>query len=234
MPEHTYVGTELELFAQAERWKAYLVEVLAEYVRGDVAEVGAGLGAMTQRFVRAPVRSWCCIEPDAALLGRLRAQLAPSIAAGRLRCVAGTLADVSAEQRFDCVLYVDVLEHIADDRAELARAAAHLAPGGHLVVLSPAHSFLYSPFDRAIGHHRRYDRRSLAQVAPAGLCCESMRYLDAVGMLASLANRVLLRQAQPTHAQIQLWDRRMVPLSRRIDPWLGHRLGKSILAVWSG
>ena len=232
MPELSYVGGELELFAHAERWKAYLASILRAHVRGDVAEVGAGMGAITKQFLTAPTRSWTCIEPDRQLLEALQIELAPSIATGRVRCIHGTLDDIDASTRFDCILYIDVLEHILDDHAELERAARRLAQGGSLVVMSPAHGFLFSAFDNAIGHHRRYDIESLSRAVPSDLQCESVRYLDAVGMLASLANRFLLKQTQPTHAQIQLWDRRMVPLSRRIDPLLGHRLGKSILGVW--
>jgi 2-polyprenyl-3-methyl-5-hydroxy-6-metoxy-1,4-benzoquinol methylase len=237
VPERAYVGTELEIFARATRWKAYLVAALREHVRGDVAEVGAGLGAFTTLFlstpVCTPVRSWSCIEPDASLLAALRARHAAEIARGRIRCVAGTLDDLAPSARFDCILYIDVLEHIEDDRAELARAAEHLAPCGKLVVLAPAHELLFSAFDRAIGHHRRYDSHSLSAAAPSGLRREQLRYLDSVGMLASLANRLLLEQSQPTAAQVQLWDRCMVPLSRRLDPLLRFQLGKSILGVWS-
>ena len=67
------------------------------------------------------------------------------------------------------MLYIDVLEHIEHDLDELARAASHLAPGGHLVVLAPAHQALFSDFDRAIGHYRRYNRAGLQKLAPAGL-----------------------------------------------------------------
>lgn len=232
MPELSYVGSELELFAHAERWKAYLASQLRGCLRGDVAEVGAGLGAFTKHLLAVPTRSWTCIEPDPQLLAALRKELAHDVANGRVRCVGGTLSDLPADECFDCILYIDVLEHIYDDRAELAQAARRLAPGGSLVVMSPAHDFLFSAFDQAIGHHRRYDVASLSSAAPRELLCERMRYLDAVGMLASLANRFLLRRAQPTHSQIQLWDKRMVPLSRRLDPLLRHRLGKSILAIW--
>lgn len=237
MRERAYVGTELEIFAQAEHWKAYLINAMQDRVRGDVAEVGAGLGIYTKLFlsvaaIQARTQRWSCIEPDAQLASKLRAQLAPNIAAGQVRCITGTLADLPSSARFDCILYIDVLEHIADDRAELRLAAEHLSQGGHLLVLSPAHDFLYSDFDRAIGHHRRYNAQTLNSVVPPELDRECLRYVDAVGMLASLVNRWVLRQSHPTHAQIQLWDRRMVPVSRMIDPWLGHRIGKSILGIW--
>ena len=45
---NAYVGTELELFQDAVRWKAYVRRTLAPYVRGDVLEVGAGIGGTTR------------------------------------------------------------------------------------------------------------------------------------------------------------------------------------------
>jgi hypothetical protein len=59
-----------------------------------------------------------------------------------------------------------------------------------------------------------------------------MEYLDSVGVIASGANRLLLRSGMPTASQVALWDRVMVPVSRVIDPLFGRRIGKSILGVW--
>jgi SAM-dependent methyltransferase len=231
MPTASYAGTELMLFASASRWKSYLASRVRPYLGQRVLEVGAGIGGTTP-FLYSGQQAWVCLEPDPALLE----VLAQKIAAGQLpaACAArlGTLADLAPQECFDALLYVDVLEHIADDRQELHRAAAHLSPGGHLIVVAPAHQFLYTPFDRAIGHFRRYDRRSLLQAAPGDLRRVRMCYLDSAGVLASLANRLLLRQSEPSRRQIDIWDRVLVRCSRWLDPVLGYRLGKSILAVW--
>src|SRR5262249_9818557 len=128
--------------------------------------------------------------------------------------------------------YIDVLEHIEDDRGEVARAAAHLVPGGRLVVLSPAHAWLYSDFDAAIGHFRRYDGKSLRALTPPSLKVKSLRYLDSAGLAASGANRFLLRQSMPGRAQIAFWDKCLVPMSRVTDALSAGRLGKSVVAVW--
>ena len=85
-------------------------------------------------------------------------------------------------------------------------------------MLSPAHPFLFTPFDAAIGHFRRYTRASLHRAAPATLSLEKLVYLDAAGMLASAGNRLLLRSAMPTERQILTWDRLLVPVSRRDRP----------------
>jgi hypothetical protein len=99
-------------------------------------------------------------------------------------------------------------------------------------VLSPAFPLLYSEFDRALGHFRRYTRRSLAAVMPPTLTRRRLEYLDSVGFLASLGNRLLLKQELPTARQIALWDRVMVPASRVVDPVLARGFGRSVLAVY--
>jgi SAM-dependent methyltransferase len=228
-----YAGGELELFREARNWKRYLRQQLSPHIRGDVLEVGAGIGGTTAILHGSACTSWTCLEPDAVLLTQLTSAVASlGDSAGRPpRAIAGTLGSLEAESRYDCILYVDVLEHIEHDRQELATAFAKLRAGGVLVVLSPAHQWLYTPFDAAIGHFRRYDRQSLCAVAPPGeLVC--LRYLDTVGIAASLGNRLLMRKSMPTAGQIRTWDQLMVPVSRVLDPLLAYRLGKSIVAVW--
>lgn len=223
-----YVGTELALFAQAKRWKAYYARSIERWVSGDVLEVGAGIGTNTRELHGPGVRSWVCLEPDPKLAAQARDTVA---ALPGSSVVVGTTTS-AALGRYDSVLYIDVLEHIEDDRGELRRAAELVREGGHLVVLCPAHQALYSALDRAVGHYRRYDAKSLVACGPAELELETVFYLDSVGMLASFANRALLRQANPTLGQIQIWDRFMIPLSKVLDACVGRRLGKSVIAVW--
>jgi len=230
-PEH-YAGRELDLFALARNWKHYFRGKLARWIIGDVLEVGCGIGTTTRVLCCEGLRSWVCLEPDARLLEWFRASLASRPLPLEPRLVEGTLGQLSPGERFDTILYIDVLEHIADDRAELDQAAARLRPGARLVVLSPAHQWLFTPFDRAVGHFRRYNRAALRRLTPARTRVERLFYLDSAGMLASLANRWWLRAAQPNRWQILFWDRCLVPLSRWLDPLCAYRLGKSVVAVW--
>jgi hypothetical protein len=72
----------------------------------------------------------------------------------------------------------------------------------------------------------------LAALMPESLQLVELRYLDSFGMLASLANRLILRAAQPTPAQLSFWDTKLVPLSRRLDWIFRFNLGKSVFGVW--
>jgi SAM-dependent methyltransferase len=229
---YSYVGNELELFAEAVHWKRYFRSAIADRLVGDVLEVGAGIGETARHLLDGRQRSWLCLEPDERLGTRLRAWAEAGDVAPLPTVQIGTTADLDPSSRFDTILYIDVLEHIEDDRAEMARAAELLAPRGALIVLSPAFQQLFSDFDRSVGHFRRYTRASLAEVMPPSLRRVRLRYLDSVGFLASLSNRALLRQALPTRRQIALWDRVMIPASRVLDPLLARSFGRSVLAVY--
>jgi 2-polyprenyl-3-methyl-5-hydroxy-6-metoxy-1,4-benzoquinol methylase len=227
-----YQGNELALFAEAKQWKRYYAEVLRPFIGPSVLEVGAGIGGTTQLLCSGGSRRWLCLEPDEVLA----AELYKDIQSGRLpaSCEAriGTLSSLPEEERFNTICYIDVLEHIACDREEVERSISHLHPGGHLIVLAPAYQWLFSEFDASVGHFRRYSRSSLLSLTPARARVAAVRYLDSVGLLASLANRFVLRSAIPSPAQIRMWDTYMVPCSRLLDAVLRYRAGKSVVVVW--
>jgi SAM-dependent methyltransferase len=228
---YQYVGAELELFSAAVGWKRYLQSQLAPFIRGDVLDVGAGLGTTARSLCSPRHRSWLLLEPDARFKSRLD-EISSKCGACDVRAQNGTLSDLAPDLRFDTILYVDVLEHIDDDAGELERARVHLRRGGSLIVVSPAFAMLMSPFDRSLGHIRRYTRRSLTRAFPRTLRQRHVRYLDSVGALAALANRLILRQSMPTPAQVAVWDRVFVSLSRALDPVLHRWFGRSIVAVY--
>lgn len=226
-----YAGSELEVFAGAVNWKRYVGTILRPFIGARVLEVGAGIGSNIRYLACDTVREWTSLEPDAMLANRIAAR-ATAAKPPDWRVIAGTLDKIDAAARFETILYIDVLEHIADDRLELTRAAHHLVAGGALVVLAPAHQFLFSSFDAAIGHHRRYSVASLAALSPPSCRRVYTAMLDSAGFFASLANRLLLRSPLPSARQIAFWDKVLVPLSRVLDRVTGHRFGKTVVAVW--
>jgi SAM-dependent methyltransferase len=228
-----YVGSELALFAAARNWKSYLASQIEPHIGSRVLEVGAGLGSNIPYLCHRSVERWTALEPDPALARRIRDRISAAELPDRCEVIIGTLASVSPAELFDTVLYIDVLEHIADDAAELVAAAQHLVPAGHLIVVVPAHQYLFSPFDTAIGHHRRYEARRLADITPQSCRLIGCWLLDSVGLLASLGNRLFLRSATPSAHQIAVWDKILVPMSRTVDRLTGYRFGKTIMAVWA-
>jgi len=96
---------------------------------------------------------------------------------------------------YDAAILFDVIEHLEDPQPLLAAVRRHLRPDGVLLVNVPALQGLFSAFDVASGHFRRYDRPSLRGELAAGLWqLVDQRFwgLCLVPLLA--ARKVLLRE----------------------------------------
>jgi protein-L-isoaspartate O-methyltransferase len=231
MSNFRYVGSELDVFANASHWKAYWAHKISPYVGARVLEVGAGIGSNIQ-MLSNDCQRWLALEPDEMLAKRTREIIARAGLNKICDVRTGTLSSIDRGEKFDTILYIDVLEHIEDHRGELERAADHLTRGGFVVVLSPAHQWLYTAFDKAVGHIRRYNKKTLLAATPPSLRPEKVIYLDSVGILASFGNRLFLQASGPSEAQVRFWDAWMVPLSVYLDSRFRYKIGKTVLAIW--
>jgi ubiquinone/menaquinone biosynthesis C-methylase UbiE len=232
MTDATYIGNELALFEKARNWKRYYASFLKPYLQGRVLEVGAGLGGTTTTLCDGSQRDWVCLEPDPALAVHISEKISNGNLPACCRVQVGFLADLPADEKFDVAIYIDVLEHIEHDGAQLEETTRYLKPGGYVVVLSPAYQWLFSPFDTAIGHYRRYTRKTLLAAAPNTLRLVRAFHLDSLGLCTSAVNKVFLKQSQPTPDQIALWDTVIVPCSKITDFLIGYNAGRSVIAVW--
>lgn len=108
------------------------------------------------------------------------AESSPTLAAG-LRERFGTASEtvIGGVLPERCVVaLLDVIEHIDDDVAALSAVGATMDPTSRLVVTVPAMPSLFSAWDTALGHHRRYTRRTLRRsLEAAGLRVETVSYL---------------------------------------------------------
>jgi SAM-dependent methyltransferase len=79
----------------------------------------------------------------------------------RLSLLVADFSAMALQERFDCFLACEVLEHIRDDDSFLERAYDLLKAGGQLVLSVPARTKYWSYHDEAVGHLRRYERKQL-------------------------------------------------------------------------
>jgi 2-polyprenyl-3-methyl-5-hydroxy-6-metoxy-1,4-benzoquinol methylase len=224
----TYPGNELILFKDATQWKKYFSGKIYPFIGNSVIEVGAGIGETTKFLNNGKPKTWTLLEPDEAMFATLsdnKKAFPPNINICR-----GAIEDIT--HTADTIIYIDVLEHIEDDRSEVEKASALLNNSGHLIVLSPAFNSLYSEFDKTIGHYRRYTKKTLRKLTPPGMELVYINYLDSIWFFASVANKFFLHQTYPTSKQINFWDKRLLPISKITDHLFLNSFGKSILAIW--
>lgn len=219
--------------AGAINYADWTYSLFAPLVRGAVLEVGCGIGIFTRRLIAAPaLDSLLSIDISPAAVRKCRSDMTSPAVEVRLADV----RDVAGS--FDLVVCMNVLEHIEDDRAALEHMLRLLKPGGTLFLLVPSHHILYSSFDVAAGHFRRYNKRGmlelLGQAWPGERPQVRQFYFNTVGALGYFAVYRLLRKAPRDSAgtEIGSFDRYVVPWLRRIERF-GSPFGLSLVTVVS-
>ncbi len=217
--------------AKARNYFAWQGRLVRPHLGRRVVEVGSGTGNFTGNLLdRALVAA---VDVEAGCLERLERRYPDRPNLHVELCGPGDAA-FDALRRFqpDSCVCLNVLEHIADDRAALAAMAAILPPGGRIVLLAPAFQALYGPIDPGLGHYRRYTRDSLRRVArAAGLDAVEIRYMNLPGFFGWWANARLFRRKEQSAAQIVLFDRFLAPVISRLESIAPPPFGLSVFAV---
>ena len=226
---YQYQGKELELFSIAKQWKKYFSQQLTPHIKGSVLEVGAGLGTTTLYLFNNKVSNWTMLEPDPEMFRQLSKKINDGVFPKSFKALHGTLSDTLST--YDTILFIDVLEHIKDDSAELEKAFHRISSTGSIIILAPAYQQLYNNFDRQIGHYRRYSKRRLRDLINPRYQIVSIKYIDSMGYFAALFNRLFLRQNYPTRSQIQFWNKFLIPLSKIFDRIFNFSFGKTIIVI---
>jgi SAM-dependent methyltransferase len=220
-------GWDLEVLRNAVRYQRWILSGFGPHLRGDILEVGAGNGNFTRWLAKRGDRV-VALEPD----GGAYRQLVNLGLSGVEPMQAQLKALEGDARRFDCVVMINVLEHIPDDRRALRIAHDLLNPGGRLCLFVPAHPTLYAEKDRRLGHVRRYRRPELkSKVETAGFSVRRCRYFNPLGAVGWLVLMKWLRRMDINPASIWITENVAVPVGKALEG-LGYvPFGQSVLAI---
>ncbi len=180
-----------------------------------VLEIGCGDGNVLRFLERA------C--PDAVLVGMDLYDEGLQYARRRTsscHLVRGDVTQSPFGTTFQVIGMFDVLEHIADDRAILRDLWNLLDHRGTLLLTVPAHGHLWSHFDEAAGHCRRYRLDDLrAKLEEAGYQVEYLtQYMASIHPLVWL-NRKARPKVRTTEDVVQR-ELRIVPVLNEVLSFL--------------
>jgi SAM-dependent methyltransferase len=218
----------LESLASAVNYHRWLTDLVEPYLGDAPVELGSGLGDYAHTWSAAPSRVVTVTDADTSRAEHLSRRFAehPRV---RVRSL-----DITRpyDGQHSALVAVNVLEHIDDDVGALRAAHSLVEPGGHVVMFVPAFSFAMSKFDRAVGHVRRYTKRSLrGAFSQAGLEVVRIHYVNAPGLVAWFCGMRLLGMTPHDGPTVRLWDRIVVPAARAVEARLRPPFGQSVFAV---
>lgn len=225
-----YYGRDLEAMSFAKNYYTWLIDEVSSFLGDYVAEIGAGQGNFSAFLLNTGIKRLIAFEPSENIFPALQRRFQKE---DRIQVANTYIGDysVSAAEPFDTAIYINVLEHIADDAKELALIHSCLKTRGHVIILVPALSILYSAYDKRLGHYRRYNRRELTDKATAaGFTVVEAKYLDFLGVIPwYLAFTVL--GLSLAGGSVALYDRLCIPIVKRIESMLRMPFGKNLLVI---
>ena len=230
-----YAADDLETMSEAVRYQRHIFGLVRPHLGSHVLEVGCGIGTMSRQILDTnQALQLVCIEPNANCARRASEELngQPRVAIRKVHLEECVPTALQAE-RFDTIVCVNVLEHIADDVQALTLFREVVAgTNGKVLIFVPAVQRIYGPHDAALGHHRRYSRRSLtAAFTAAGLVTESIRYTNPIGLLGWMYNLYVSGNTEHTSGQVRLFDRLVAPWALPLERVVTPPIGLSLFAV---
>ena len=229
-----YGGVDiLAHLACSQKTAKRVVSLFSEYLGSRVLEVGGGLGQISDVLVVDDI-DLLTLEPDAHLFGKLKEkydQLSnPEV---QNLTVEGLLVEGKLAAEFDSAIYVNVLEHIADDNSELVNVGKFLKTGGNVVIFSPALPILYGTMDGLSGHFRRYTKSELIDlVRDSGFEVIHVEYFDFVGIFPYFFMYRFLKVRTIGSGGMFVYDNIILPISTLLGRMTrGRLIGKNLLIV---
>lgn len=228
---HPYPQSDLEAMKAGSHYAEWIFSHFKPWLKGTVCEVGAGTGNNLKYICDCNPNLIYLIEPDLDLYADLLKTTEDDHSIVTVNNTLEGFAKENESVRFDSVLYINVLEHIEDDISELNSIYSRLNPGGVALIFVPALNWLFSAYDRKVGHWRRYALHEMrAKIERTGFQIQTLRYFDFIGAWAWFFMCRLFHM-ELNSQRVGLYDRIGVPMSSRIERLLPPAIGKNLLVV---
>ena len=217
---------ELEFFDAAKNWRRYQFENILKYINSSVLDVGPGTGNNIQ-YYKDKASQITLLEINKNLANSLKLKFD-----GDKKIIVLNTDIHSQEKKFDTILYMDVLEHIEDDEKEIDKALKQLNSGGNLIFFVPAYQFLYSDFDKAIGHIKRYNKKFfLSFKKDENITIIELKYIDSIGFFIAVLNKLFNKDNKESIGLgVKIWDK-LIFLSKIMDLIFLNKFGKSLFCI---
>lgn len=219
----------LQSVRRARGFNRWMFSQFNKYVGKRVYEAGCGIGNFTELLLSK--ERLVCVDYDpfyVEMIGRRFGHL-ENVRTDRVDLSAREENRPIAREHLDTVISLNVVEHIERDDDVLGHFYDILTPGGHAIILVPAHPWLFTGCDEALGHFRRYTEDELrSKLLSAGFEVASIQQFNRLGVFGWWLNGKMGRRDLSPY-QMKLYER-LLPIAKVMDK-VGVGPGLSIIAV---
>jgi 2-polyprenyl-3-methyl-5-hydroxy-6-metoxy-1,4-benzoquinol methylase len=213
---------ELGRIEECDFWSKTKVKLILDLVEGKkILDVGCGSGLLSRTLLEKGYNVMV-IDNDRKAIGL-----------AKKKGINGFVADINSwktNEKFDCAILADVLEHIADDKLVMKKVCTLLKPNGCILLNVPSYQFLFGKHDIALGHRRRYSDNELRnKLEESGFKIETLRHWNLIALPITILTKISKRdypheRVSNIKSLSNLLEKMLLTESK-----LNHLLGISIL-----
>jgi len=230
--EFQYNGRDLEAMSFAVRYHKWILNIFRPYVGKNILEVGAGSGSVSELILEYKPNRAGFVEPSKKMYDLLN----KSITGKNVYIYNAFFSDITDKIKKDVapdsIFYVNVLEHVPDDKNELKEMYDLLPRGGHIFIFVPALPRLMSKFDKKLGHYRRYTKPGLKKIVEkTGFTIIESRYFDFPGIFPWFFNYTLSGSTKLSPGAVGIYDKFAIPVIKPVENTIKPLIGKNVLLI---
>ena len=215
----------LEKVSMMQNYVKWLYDEIKPYLGSNILEVGAGMGAITKLIEKDKNRSIIPID---------KKEYQINLSSTKIKKMDIT-SDISmlANQKFDTIICVNVLEHIEKDILAIRNMHQLLEEKGKIVIIVPAIKFIYGKIDRADKHWRRYSKQEiLRKIRQSQFEITGFKYINFFGIFGWIFQNYILNSQKHRNADLKRfdWACRILP---KIESIIKLPIGLNMLIVAS-
>lgn len=221
--------TSAEQMQNATNYNQWTFEQFSQYIHGDVLEVGCGVGSFTKIITeQGEFDSLYCIDISQPAIDLIKTKNFGSKV--KIECI----DLINIEGHFDFIVCMNVMEHVEDDERFFKKLLSMLKKDGVLFLLVPSHKFLYSNFDIAAGHFKRYSKAMMNKFElPNDITIIKQYYFNMIGAAGYWVVYKALKSnnINDTEGEIGMFDKYIVPFSKKFLP-ASTPFGISLISIY--
>lgn len=221
----------------AKKYFQWIVSEIEPHMGGHILDIGSGYGIHLE-YILPHHHHITSIDLSTELVNLLQDKFQAYTSFNARQADFEQAADLEwlVNGSVDTIICLNVLEHLQDDIAALKRMYEILRQQkGVVLLMVPAHQWLYGSMDRQAGHFRRYTSASLSnKLQQAGFEILRLYHFNTFGVLPwFINNRILKKELDGSGVglQIKIFDTYIVPVIRRLEARIKFPVGQSIISV---
>lgn len=214
----------LESISVAENYNKYVADLFFSNIdkTENILDFGAGYGLITEKFKKKGYKI-SAVEINKTALEKLNDKNIDSY----------NLIE-KVPKSINCIISLNVLEHIEDDDKYIKKFYNHLPQDGKLILYLPTSNLIWTELDDMVNHKRRYSKSGVVELLNSNSFeIEKIFFVDFIGWIVLFFLKMFRLKLDFDKRKIKFYDKFIFRTFKFTDYFFKNIIGKNLFIVAS-